>query len=357
MAWSHSVFRDTGVAQLVVVPAGRISVANPAAHTLVGRSSLAGTDLADLITTTDRASLDAFLAELIALPAGRSQALGPVQLVDQIRTRVQMVGSRTQGDGDHDALVIAVQELAMPPAGTVETEVVVDGPTALTHGRQNSDVATTLRELASDAQRARSEAAQAQQEAARARAEADEARLEARTCPMTGLPNFRAYGEDAQRLQADARRTGAPVAVAFVDLDQFGMINKSFTWSQGTRTLAAVARVLQATCRSDDRVFRYGGEEFVVLLPGTDLAGARAVAERMRLGVEAAGIPHNGTPEHPIVTVSVGVASGSGPGIEIADLVDGADTLSQRAKETGRNRVLPEPCPPTASDDGRPARS
>ena len=79
--WSHSVFRDSGLAQLIVGPAGRISVANPAATTLVGTSSLAGANLADLIAAPDRGSVDAFLAALAELPAGRSQALGPVQLV------------------------------------------------------------------------------------------------------------------------------------------------------------------------------------------------------------------------------------------------------------------------------------
>jgi len=492
MAWSHSVFRDSGLAQLVVGPAGRISVANPAAHALFGRSSLAGSDLYDLITAPDRTSLDAFLAMLSALRAGRSQTLGPVHLVDRTPVRpVQMIGSRTHGDAGFDALVVAVHELptsvapggpepivlvdaltgvgtrarglqalerevrpeasgclllvdldgfgwinesfgyaegdrilvevaqrllrSVPPGATVARidgdqflvvsastslsgsldlagvvfsalarpmhiagtrvvtvsigaaglagqdvddvltraqaalavakeqggqQVVVDGPTMGTFGRRASDVSTALRDLATDAHQARLELAQAQVEAALAQTAADRAHLEARTCPMTGLPNFLAFTESAHQMQSDARRTGLPAAVVFLDLDQFGTINKAISWAKGTQTLAAVARVLESECRGEDRVFRYGGEEFVVLLPGTDQAGARTVAERMRAAVEAAQIPHNGLPELPIVTLSVGVAAGSGPRLAIADLVTGADRLSQHAKTIGRNRVL-----------------
>jgi diguanylate cyclase (GGDEF)-like protein len=492
MVWSHSVFRDSGVAQMVVGPAGRISVANPAAHALVGRSSLAGADLADLVTIADRGCLDAFLAAVTALPAGRSQVLGPIGLADLLRSRqVQMIGSRTRGEAGFDALVVALHEVpdstggtgptaqedpltgvgtrawglqsleraagpgasgcvlvvdldgfgwinesfgttegdrilrqvaarllrAVPPTATVARidgdqflvvsastpmagslelagvvisalarpmhiagtrvvtvsvgaaglaaggvdeilaraqgalvvakeqggqQAVVDGAAMRTFGRRHTDVATALKELATDAQLARSEAALAQVEAALAQGEAAKAQIEARTCPMTGLPNYLAFTEGAHEVQDEARRSGAPVGVIFLDLDQFGTINKTFSWERGTRTLASVARVLLTQCRDPDRVFRYGGEEFVVLLPETDLAGARVAAERLRAAVEAAAIPHRGVPERPIVTLSVGVAAGGGPMLVLADLVNRADEQSQRAKTSGRNQVLPD---------------
>ena len=166
---------------------------------------------------------------------------------------------------------------------------------------------------------------------------------------MTGLPNYLAYLEEAEKLQAEARRTGAPVAVVFLDLDKFGTINKTFSWDRGTQALTAVARVLESECRGHDRVFKFGGDEFVVLLPGTDRHGAGVVAERLRAAVEAAGIPHRGLPELPIVTLSVGVAAGRGPTLEIARVVKRADGQSQLAKATGRNRVQP---PPAASPPG-----
>lgn len=320
--WSHSVFRDSGVAMMVVGPAGRIGAANPAALTLMCTSSLSGADLADLVAAPDRASLDTFLAALADIPAGRSQALGPVHLVSPDRTdEVQMIGSRTRGEGGFDALIIAVHE--MP------------------YGRRHIDLAAALQELVSEAQHARVEAARALDEAAAAQMVAAHAQAEARTCPMTGLPNYTAYKEAAQQLEADARRTGSSVAAVFLDLDDFGMINKTFSWDQGTRTLSAVARVLESECRGHDRVFRYGGEEFVVLLPQTDLAGARIVAERLRAAVESAGIPHLGLPCRPIVTISVGAAAGRGPTLAIADLVNRADGHCTLAKASGRNRVLP----------------
>ena len=510
--WSHSVFRDSGLAQLIVEPAGRISVANPAATTLVGTSSLAGANLADLIAAPDRGSVDAFLATLAELPAGRSQALGPVQLVGPGRNRTaQMIGARTRGEGGFDALVIAVHELpaadagavgpellvdpltgvgtrarglevlrqatapgapgclmivdldgfgwinetlgtdegdrilvevaerllhAVPPGATVSRidgdqflvvssstpmvaapelagdafsalarpmhiagtrvvtvsigvaglgggdvdevlghaqsaltaakeqggqQIVIDGPTRRTYGRRHGDVAVTIHALANEAQHAWAQAAQAQAEAAQAQAEAAQAQdeaaraqREARTCPITGLPNFKAYKEEADQLQAEARRTGVPVSVVFLDLDQFGMINKTFSWDRGTKALTAVARVLESQCRGHDRVFKFGGDEFVVLLPGTDRIGASVVAERLRAAVEAAAIPHGGLPELPIVTLSVGVAAGRGPALEIARVVKKADGQSQLAKATGRNRVQPPPATSPPDSDVAP---
>ncbi len=510
MVWSHSVFRDSGVAQLVVGPAGRISVANPAAHALVGRNSLAGTDLAELITVADRASLDAFLATLTNLGAGRSQAFGPVHLADRVQRRpVQMVGSRTQGDGGFDALVVAMQELptaaapsgdtdllvdpltgvgtrtrglqaleqavspqapgcllvvdldgfgwlnesfgyaegdrilvevaqrllrAVPPGATVSRidgdqflvvspntlladsielakvvmwalaapmhiagtrvvtvsvggaglagssaqealtrayaaltaakrqggqQVVVDGPVIRVYGRRDGDLhdpgvdahVVHIDAAQAEAEQAKAEAAQAKAEAAQAKAAADIAHGEARTDQMTGLPNFLAFTETAESIQRQARTTTSPVAVLFVDVDEFGLINKAHSWEEGTRRLTSVARVLASQCRGHDRVFRYGGDEFVVLQAGTDLAGALMAAERLRAAVEAAEIPHNGDPTFPIVTLSVGVAADSGPRLDIADLVNQADSLSQRAKSNGRNRVLPEPDPTPPSVD------
>jgi diguanylate cyclase (GGDEF)-like protein len=277
-------------------------------------------------------------------------------------TRVVTVSIGVAGLGgeDRDEILGRAQSALTAAKEQGGQQIVIDGPTLTTYGRRQGDVAVTIRELTTDAQRARAQAARAQAEAAQAQAEAAQAQdeaaraqREARTCPMTGLPNYLAYLEQAEELEAQARRTGTPVAVVFLDLDQFGTINKTFSWDQGTRTLAAVARVLESECRGHDRVFRFGGEEFVVLLPGTDRQGAGIVAERLRAAVEAARIPHGGLPELPIVTLSVGVAAGRGPTLEIARVVKRADAQSQLAKATGRNRV--QPPPPTSLPSGETA--
>jgi diguanylate cyclase (GGDEF)-like protein len=229
-------------------------------------------------------------------------------------------------------------------------QIVLDGPTMQTFGRRHGDAAKAIQEAQAqvakaqaDAAKAQADAVQAHAEAAQAKAEAAVAQLEARTCPLTGLPNFLAYSEDVESLQAQAREAGTPVAAVFLDLDQFGTINKRFSWDQGNRTLVAVAGVLESECRGKDRIYRLGGEEFVVLLPGTDRPGASIAAERLRGAVEAAAIPHDGRPEQPIVTLSVGVAAGRGPELDIAAVVTRADVQSQLAKATGRNRVQPPP--------------
>jgi diguanylate cyclase (GGDEF)-like protein len=93
-------------------------------------------------------------------------------------------------------------------------------------------------------------------------------------------------------------------------------------------------------------VYRVGGEEFVVLLPYCDLRGGCRVAERLRRAVQAASIPHDGRPEIPTLTISVGVASGSGPSLDMARVVHVANREMRRAKAAGRNGVFPQLDPP-----------
>ena len=251
--WSHSVFRDSGLAQLIVGPAGRISVANPAATTLVGTSSLAGATLADLIAAPDRGSVDAFLATLAELPAGRSQALGPVQLVGPGRSRtVQMIGARTRGEGGFDALVIAVHEVAAAEAGAVGPDLLVD--------------------------------------------------------PLTGV-GTRARGLEALRR---ATRPGAPGCVLVVDLDGFGWINESLGTGEGDRILAEVAERLLHAVPPGATVARIDGDQFLVVSSSTpmvaapDLAGVAfsALAKPMHIA---------GTR---VVTASIGVAGLGGSDVD-----------------------------------------
>jgi diguanylate cyclase (GGDEF)-like protein len=180
------------------------------------------------------------------------------------------------------------------------------------------------------------------------RADAEHAHAEARTDALTGLPNLRRFAEDVGLLQDRVRRAGTAAAVLFLDLDEFGLVNRVFGQERGDRTLAAVAAVLSAECRAGDDVYRVGGEEFIVLLPGSDLEGGRQVAERMRGAVEVARIPHGGRSGMPIVTVSIGVAAVSGHAADMSQAITGANEGERRAKEAGRNRVFP-PGPPVGA--------
>jgi two-component system, cell cycle response regulator len=104
--------------------------------------------------------------------------------------------------------------------------------------------------------------------------------------------------------------------------------------------LQAVARALVRTCRRGDTVYRYGGEELVVVLPGQDLASAVMAAQRLRAAVEALAVAHPGNPPADVVTVSIGVAPvGEADPKDPAALLRPADAALYRAKEGGRNRV------------------
>ena len=164
------------------------------------------------------------------------------------------------------------------------------------------------------------------------RAEA-ETRLQARTDDLTDLPNRRALDEEIAHALAAARRNGRPFAIVMVDVDRFKFINDTHGHGVGDATLAAFAQRLAGALREPDRAFRYGGEEFCVLLADTDLAGARTLAERARAHVMR---PFDGTMR--ALTASFGVTAWQ--------LEDTGDTLFRRAdralyaaKANGRNRV------------------
>ena len=126
----------------------------------------------------------------------------------------------------------------------------------------------------------------------------------------------------------------------FIDIDYFKPFNDNYGHSIGDDCLRSVARALSgALTRPTDIVARYGGEEFVCVLPGTDLDGARAVAQRIRHDVNALAIPHSHSDVAPHVTVSMGIASAV-PGtsdLDIGRLLEIADHRLYLAKDQGRN--------------------
>jgi diguanylate cyclase (GGDEF)-like protein/PAS domain S-box-containing protein len=172
-------------------------------------------------------------------------------------------------------------------------------------------------------------------------------REESRTDEGTGLPNRRQLLEDLDVLEPRAVRSKRPYAVVFLDLDRFGLLNHHLGDHGGDAALLEVARVLAAAQRQGEQVYRKGGEELVVLLPDTDLDGGAVAAERFRVAVESARIPHGGHEESPTLTVSVGVAEGPIPGRTGRRVMAVAGLCMLNAKRNGRNRVstLPEIVP------------
>ena len=149
-----------------------------------------------------------------------------------------------------------------------------------------------------------------------------------------------------------ARHEKRPFAVAIVDVDRFKSINDTYGHRVGDVVLRFTASALKSQLRQYDFVGRFGGEEFLVLLPGCDAAAARAVGERMRECIENQRATVG--PDSVQVTVSVGVAVTVNGSASADALVEAADAALYRAKETGRNRV--ESCA-TPSEEGGSAKA
>ncbi len=164
------------------------------------------------------------------------------------------------------------------------------------------------------------------------RAEA-EVRQQALTDGLTGLANRRALDEALARALATAVRSGQPFAVVMADLDHFKAINDRFGHHAGDQVLAGFAVRLQAGLRAQDLSFRYGGEEFSILLPGTDASGALVLAERLHQQVAVAAA--EGVPAQ---RASFGVAVWQ-PDDTVDTLLGRADRALYRAKSLGRDRV------------------
>ncbi|WP_137175127.1 sensor domain-containing diguanylate cyclase [Massilia sp. HP4] len=160
---------------------------------------------------------------------------------------------------------------------------------------------------------------------------------------LTGIANRRRFEEALGQEYARAARSGAPLSLLMFDVDYFKRYNDTYGHVAGDACLRQVAQTLQdSLVRPADMAARYGGEEFVALLPDTDPAGARMVAERIRQAVMALAIPHAGNGAG-VVTISVGVYTGSASAGMAADsataLVERADALLYQAKQSGRNQV------------------
>lgn len=145
--------------------------------------------------------------------------------------------------------------------------------------------------------------------------------------PLTGAINRRAFALLAEKQVAQAARTGRPLAVLMMDLDHFKRINDTLGHSGGDATLCRFVAVAGDVLRAEDVLCRFGGEEFVALLPHAEAAQAVAAAERLRLAFSATG-----------ATVSIGVAS-LRPGEDLEDLLRRADAALYDAKRAGRDRT------------------
>jgi diguanylate cyclase (GGDEF)-like protein len=157
--------------------------------------------------------------------------------------------------------------------------------------------------------------------------------------PLTGCMNRRTLEAKLRADLRQARRRGSSVAVVAIDLDHFKEINDSRGHPVGDVVLQQLAGIMKATARDTDSVARYGGDEFVIVLPDTGWQGALTFAERLRRRVDDYTFGPAGTPI--ALTVSIGVALGRGSDpISSEMLLKDADNALYKAKTAGRNRVF-----------------
>jgi diguanylate cyclase (GGDEF)-like protein len=154
---------------------------------------------------------------------------------------------------------------------------------------------------------------------------------------MTQLPNRRWLWTDLKREVRRARRSDYRFAVLFIDVDRFKEVNDSYGHLAGDKVLRAIVRHVRASVRAEDEVFRYGGDEFIVLMKDIRTpAEVRQVARRIGRAVNTAGVTFEGRKWRLQVTLSIGAAISSGFGSSSVEAVERADRAMYQAKALGR---------------------
>ena len=156
--------------------------------------------------------------------------------------------------------------------------------------------------------------------------------------PLTGLPNRAAWSERLVIEHARSQQVSTGLLLAILDLDHFKSINDTYGHQAGDKVLKIIANVLRKGLRGDDFIARFGGEEFALLMPGSDLAGGTRLLERLRAAVEQCPFHFKG--ERVTITMSAGVAVFK-PGENASQVLKRADQALYRAKEAGRNQIEP----------------
>lgn len=172
---------------------------------------------------------------------------------------------------------------------------------------------------------------------------------QARHDPLTGLGNRLLLNENLETATALAERYGHGYCVVLFDVDFFKRYNDLYGHLAGDEVLKKVAAVAAESFRDGDTIYRYGGEEFLALLPEQTLKTAAVAAERLRRGIEALAIPHEAKDPPGVVTASMGIAELPPNSKKPAEaLLKEADEALYRAKGSGRNRVAVYAGPPVA---------
>jgi len=267
--------------------------------------------------------LEAFQSNLQAASEGHADNSSAARAMDtQIREQVDGLQNSVQEAADLDDLKQVLENHLEGLLGTMDQ-----------HQKQRDareqEVAGRLKSLAE-------RVAHMEQEALGYREHLEEQRQKALIDPLTGLPNRAAWGERLDHEIAQWQQHGNTLSLAMLDLDHFKRINDSYGHLAGDKVLKIIATVLRKRLRDSDFIARFGGEEFVLLLPATPPAVGAKLLETLRAAIEACPFHFKG--ERVTITISMGLAAFR-PG-EHSDLVlKRADQALYRAKNAGRNRV------------------
>jgi diguanylate cyclase (GGDEF)-like protein len=169
------------------------------------------------------------------------------------------------------------------------------------------------------------------------------------TDPLTDLPNRRAIDLIARKELLRRSRSAAPLTLILIDADHFKQVNTDYLYPGGDHALVWLAHVLQDSIRASDSLGRVGGEEFLVVAPDTDAAGALVLAERLRENVATGHTEYNGRAMRLTISLGLAVADANTPAA-YEELRDCAAEALREAKESGRNRAVIRTFSPAAED-------
>lgn len=267
--------------------------------------------------------LESFQSHLHEASEGHADNTSAARDLDnQLREQVDGLQSSVQGAADLDSLKHILENRLEGLLGTMDEHQ---------HKRdqREQDMANRLQGLAE-------RVANMEQEAMGYREHLEEQRQKALIDPLTGLPNRAAWSERVDQEVLEWQENGGHLLMAILDLDHFKRINDSYGHQAGDKVLKIVASVLRKRLRSRDFIARFGGEEFVLLIPQTAMAAGCQLAESLRAAIEACPFHFKG--ERVTITLSIGISAfRSGERSEV--VLKRADEALYRAKHLGRNRV------------------
>ena len=267
--------------------------------------------------------LESFQSSLQAASEDHADNLSASREMDtQIREQVDGLQSSVQQADDLEGLKQVLENHLEGLLGTMDQH-------RQQRDQREQEVSTRLKSLAD-------RVALMEQDAQVVRENLEEQRQKALVDPLTGLPNRAAWSERLEHEVGQWQQHGNSLLLAMLDLDHFKRINDNYGHLAGDRVLKLIASVLRKRLRGGDFIARFGGEEFVLLVPDTPLAAGAKLAEALRLAIEACPFHFKGEPV--TVTMSVGMTAFK-PGEHSDSVLKRADQALYRAKNAGRNRV------------------